>query len=115
MAVQDILGTNLGVPITSHTTGYLTDANNLFLLVTCDTTPETSGLENVFAPGCLLIRTDSPSFYQNTGTAASPSWTANGTGARGSQGSMGTQGSLGVTGPQGTQGTQGSQGSQGTG
>ncbi len=111
---MDLIGSNFGTPISSHTTGYLTDPTNLFILVTCDTTPETTQL-GTYQVGCLLIRTDNGTMYQMTGTTANPSWSANGTGARGSQGSAGSLGSTGATGPTGPPGSQGSQGSQGTG
>lgn len=98
------LGTNLGAKLSAATTIYLTDGT-FALLVTCNTTPETQA--GVYQVGCMLIKTDDGTLYQNTGTTASPVWTANGTGARGSQGSQGTQGSIGPTGPQGSQGSQG--------
>jgi len=109
-------GSNFFTSISSITDIALTGSDGLAYFAKCNTTPET--IAGVFGVGCLMIRTDNGSQYQNTGTTASPIWSLNGTGARGSQGSMG---SLGSTGPQGTQGTQGSigpqgsQGSQGTG
>ena len=113
-------GTNFftALPGSSHTTIALTDSNGFAMLAACDTTPETQA--DTYQKGCLLIRTDTGTLYQNTGSTSSPTWTVNGVGATGAtgstgpQGSQGTQGSLGATGAQGTQGTQGSQGSQGT-
>ncbi len=97
---QDIIGANFAAPISSHTTGFLTDANNLFILVTCDTTPETTQA-NVYQKGCLCIRTDNGTIYSMTGTSASPSWTVNGTGATGPTGPTGYTGYTGGIGATG--------------
>lgn len=103
------LGVNFGSALSSHTSIHLTDVNRLAILVTCDTTPETQA--NVYQIGCLLIRTDTGALYSMTGTSASPSWTANGTGATGSTGPTGITGptgpATGVTGPTGATGPTG--------
>jgi len=105
-------GTNLLWPISTHTNACLTDGNGLALLVTCDTTPETQA--NTYSAGCLLVRTDNSTFYQNTGTAASPVWTINGVGAAGPTGPTGYTGAS-VTGATGYTGFTGYTGYTGPG
>lgn len=93
------LGVNYGSPLSTHTNIYLTDPNGLALFVTCDTTPETQA--NVYQIGCILLQVTSGALYSMTGTSASPSWTANGTGATGATGTTGVTGPTGATGPTG--------------
>lgn len=93
------LGVNFGSALSTHTTVYLTDANSLAILVTCDTVPETTQA-NVYQKGCLCLRTDNGTIYIMTGTSASPSWTLNGTGT-GTTGATGVTGATGPTGPTG--------------
>ncbi|MES2006912.1 MAG: hypothetical protein V4436_02255 [Patescibacteria group bacterium] len=97
MAIQ--VGTGLFTPYSAHTNVALLDPNNLAMLVSCDTTPETQA--GVYQVGCLLIRTDNGTQYQNTGTTAIPVWTLNGTGAAGATGPTGYTGNLGPTGATG--------------
>ncbi len=94
-----LLGLNPTSALSSHTLVALTDASNLAILVTCDTTPETTQVD-VYQKGCLCIRTDNGTLYSMTGTSASPSWTVNGTGATGPTGPTGYTGPS-VTGPTG--------------
>lgn len=70
----------------------------------CNGVPATTAY--VYEKGCLMIRTDNGTTYQNTGTLASPSWTLNGTGAVGPTGPQGPTGYtgasvIGATGPTG--------------
>lgn len=110
-------GTNYFTPVTgsSHTNIALTDINDLAMLVSCDTTGETQA--NVYQIGCLMIRTDNGTTYQNTGTVAVPVWTLNGTGASGTSGfsgaNPGASGTSGATGASGTSGTSGFSGKSG--
>jgi len=62
---------------------------------------------NLFALECLLQDLDGSAVYQNTGTVASPAWTAIGTGAAGSTGPTGYTGYTGPVGPTGTFSTAG--------
>jgi hypothetical protein len=93
------VGTNFFTPLptSTHTLVALVDGNGLALLVSCDTTPETQA--NVYSIGCMLLRTDNGTAYQNTGTVAIPVWTLNGTGAIGATGPIGPTGYSGYTGP----------------
>lgn len=104
-------GINPGSPISEHTTVYVTDSSGLALLVTCDTTPETTQT-GTYQVGCILIRTDNGTWYAMTGSTASPSWTVNGVGAVGPTGPTGYSGYTGpsVTGPTGYTGPIGSTG-----
>lgn len=58
--------------------------------------PSTAGY---FVKGCLIQDITNGTLYQNTGTTASVTWTANGTGAAGATGPTGPIGSTGYTGP----------------
>ncbi len=98
-------GTNYFTSISSVTDIALVDANGLAMLAKCNTTPETQA--NVYQVGCLMIRTDNASLYQNTGTSASPSWSVNGTGASGTSGATGASGTSGFSGKSGFSGTSG--------
>ncbi len=99
-------GINPGTPISAATTVYVTDSTGLALLVTCNTTPETTQT-STYQTGCICLRTDNGSLYTMTGTPASPAWTLNGTGAAGATGptgytgpsSTGATGYTGYTGP----------------
>lgn len=84
-------GTNFFWSISSVTDVALTGSDGLVYLAKCNTTPETTA--NVFGVGCMMIRTDNGTWYCNTGTSASPSWTLNGVG------SVGPTGATGYTGP----------------
>lgn len=101
------LGVNYGSALSAATTVYLTDGDGLALLVTCNTTPETSQA-NVYQKGCLCLRTDNGTLYSMTGTSASPSWTVNGVGTVGATGTTGVTGVTGVTGATGPTGPTGS-------
>ncbi len=101
-------GINPGSAISAHTTVYVVDSSGLALLVTCDTTPETTQT-GTYQVGCLCIRTDNGTLYSMTGTTDSPSWTVNGTGAAGPTGPTGytgpsVTGATGYTGPIGATG-----------
>ena len=103
-------GTSFSSKVATGLYADLTDENGLIILG--HSTGAVTGGANLFAKGAIVIRTDTGALYQNTGTSASPTWTANlagGTGAAGAQGAQGAQGA----GPQGTQGPQGAQGAQG--
>ncbi len=89
-------GSNFFVPISSVTMIAFTDSNGLAYFATCNTTPETQ--TNQYQTGCMMIRTDNGTWYSNTGTPASPSWTLNGTGATGATGPTGYTGFTGFTG-----------------
>ena len=104
-------GTNFGVATTTVTTIYLTNQAGEAILATANTTGETTA--GVYAIGCLLIRTDNGTLYQNTGTVASPSWTINGTGASGTSGATGASGTSGFSGTSGTSGFSGTSGTSG--
>ncbi len=106
-------GTNLFFPISSTCDVALTGVDGLVFFAKCvGAAPSTA---NVFAAGCLMIRTDTTALYQNTGTAASPTWTLNGTGAAGATGPTGYTGFTGpaVTGPTGYTGYTGPIGATG--
>ena len=117
------VGTNFFTPLptSTHTSVALVDINGLAMLVSCDTTPETQA--SVYSIGCVLIRTDNGTMYQNTGTVAIPVWTVNGTGAAGPTGPTGysgytgpsVTGSTGYTGPLGVTGYTGYTGPSVTG
>lgn len=70
----------------------------------CSGVPATTA--NVYEKGCVMLRTDNGTMYQNTGTLASPSWTLNGTGAVGPTGPLGPTGYTGasITGATGSTG-----------
>lgn len=98
MAISE--GTNLFTPISSITSVALTDANGLAMLASTTTTPATTA--NTFQKGCLMIRTDNGTVYQNTGTSASPTWSINNVGVTGPTGATGPgTGATGPTGPTG--------------
>lgn len=95
-------------------------------LAKCSGVPPTTA--DIYEKGCLMIRTDNGTQYQNTGTLASPTWTLNGTGAVGptgpagptgftgpigATGTTGYTGNLGPTGPTGYTGPQGATGTTG--
>ena len=106
-------GTNFLASISAATEVCLTNDAGLAILVTCTGAGETQA--NVYAPGCLLIRTDTTALYQNTGTAASPVWSINGTGASGASGVSGasTSGYSGASGASGNSGYSGASGISG--
>lgn len=89
-------GTNFFVAISAITDSALVDSNGLVVFAKCNSVPETTA--GIYSPGALMIRTDTPSLYQNTGTTASPVWTINGTGAAGATGPTGYTGLTGYTG-----------------
>ncbi len=94
------LGVNFGSALSSVMTVYLTDADGLALLVTSNTTPETTQADT-YQKACLCLRTDNGTIYQMNGTPASPSWTLNSTvtGTTGPTGATGPTGPSGPTGP----------------
>lgn len=67
--LESLLTSTVNVRETEQDTGYA-------LTATCTGTPPTTA--NVFAPGCVIVRTDAGSgvrkAYENVGTAASPTW-----------------------------------------
>lgn len=91
-----MFGTDYGAAISSVMTGWFGSVNTGYILVTSNNTPETTA--NTYSEGCLCIRTDNGSLYQNTGSFASPSWSLNGTGASGASGTSGKSGFSGVSG-----------------
>lgn len=97
-------GSNFGWPISDHTQAYFADASGLVIFGTVDQAPETQA--DTYKKGCMLIRTDNASWYINTGTSASPSWTVNSTSA-GPTGPTGLTGVTGITGPTGATGPTG--------
>jgi hypothetical protein len=105
-------GTNFGVSISTVTSVYFTDGTGLALLVTVNTTPETTQA-GTYQKGCIAIRTDNGTMYQMTGTTASPSWTVNGVGSVGPTGPTGFTGPA-ITGPTGYSGYSGYTGYTGT-
>lgn len=100
-------GTNFFTPISSVTDVAFVDQSGLALLAKCNTTPETQA--DTYQKGCVMLRTDNGTMYQNTGTSASPTWTVNGVGALGPTGPTGYTGPA-VTGPTGYTGPQGATG-----
>lgn len=90
-------GINPGSQISSVTTIYLTDSTGLALIVTVNTTPETTQT-GTYQVGCIALRTDNGTMYSMTGTTASPSWTLNGVGSVGPTGATGYTGFSGYTG-----------------
>lgn len=76
-------------------TGYVTRG------IVAGTPPDTAGY---FVKGCLIQDTTNGVLYQNTGTTASPTWTANGTGAAGATGPTGYTGGAGAAGATGPTG-----------
>ena len=101
-------GTSYAVKISAVMYGWLGTVPGGFILVTANTTPGTE--VNMYSEGCLCIRTDNGILYQNTGSFASPTWTANGTGASGTSGTSGT----GTSGTSGFSGASGKSGTSGT-
>ena len=97
-------GTNFFTPISATCDVALTDRDGNAMLAQCAAVPPTTA--NIFAIGCIMIRQDNGTMYQNTGTVASPTWTLNGVGAVGPTGATGYTGPsitgyTGYTGPQG--------------
>ena len=90
-----MIGSNFFTPISAATKIAFADQNGLALFGVVNTTPETQA--NTYSKGCLLIRTDNGTLYQNTGTSASPSWTVNGVGAVGPTGPLGPTGYTGAS------------------
>jgi hypothetical protein len=88
------VGTNFGVAISTVTDIWFSNQAGLAILAVCNTTPETQA--DTYSKGCVMIRTDNGTMYQNTGTSASPTWTVNGVG---SVGPTGPTGYTGFTGP----------------
>jgi len=91
-------GTNFFTAISTTCDVALTNDADNALLAKCVGAPPTTAA--VFAVGCIMIRTDNATQYQNTGTVAVPVWTINGTGAVGPTGATGPAGS-GATGATG--------------
>ena len=100
-------GTGLFTLVSGSTISYvaINDVNQYAMVAMVNGAPETQA--GTYAVGCFLIRVDSPSFYQNTGTVAIPVWTVNGTGASGYSGYSGTSGTSGYSGKSGFSGTSG--------
>jgi len=99
------VGTNYFTRLSSVTQIALTDDNGLAMLALANTSGETQAA--TYQIGCLLIRTDNGTLYQNTGSVASPSWTINGTGASGASGASGAVSASGASGASGVTGTSG--------
>ncbi len=108
-----MFGTNFGTRISDVMTGWFGTPEGGFIIVTSNTTPETTA--STYSAGCICIRTDSPAIYQNTGTFASPTWTVNGTGASGTSGATGASGFSGTSGFSGKSGFSGTSGTSGAG
>lgn len=106
-----MLGTNFGVALSSVTNIWFTDDSGLAIFVVVNTTPETQA--NTYQKGCIAVRTDNGTMYQNTGTSASPTWTVNGVGAIGPTGYTGAAGATGYTGYSGYTGYTGYTGAAG--
>lgn len=70
------VGTNLFAEKTSTLEIALTDKNDYAVLARGSGAPPTTA--NIFAPGCIYIRTDDttghPVLYENIGSTATPSW-----------------------------------------
>jgi hypothetical protein len=102
-------GSNFWAPLTDGSDAALTSADGSATgnsgqgvwLAKCSGIPPTTA--SIYEPGCLMIRYDNGTTYQNTGTLASPTWTLNGTGSVGPTGPTGYTGFTGpaVTGPTG--------------
>lgn len=95
-------GTNFFTAISTTCEIALTNTDGEAQLARCTGAPPTT--VNVFGKGCIMIRYDNGTQYQNTGTFASPTWTINGTGAAGATGATGYTGvaftgATGYTGP----------------
>ena len=105
-------GTNFAttLPGSTVTKIVLTDDTGLAILALANTTGETTA--GTYQIGCLLIRTDAGTLYQNTGTVAIPVWTVNGTGASGASGASGVSGAT-VSGFSGVSGASGASGASG--
>ncbi len=101
-------GTNFAVKISTVMYGWFGTPTGGFLIVTSNTTPETTA--NMYSEGCICIRTDNGTLYQNTGSFASPTWSVNGTGASGTSGATGASGTSGFSGKSGFSGTSGTSG-----
>lgn len=67
-------GTNLSTDASGVVVYQLTGGDGLAIFANCTGVPPTTA--NVFAVGCLMVRTDGSgkSTYENVGTSASPSW-----------------------------------------
>ena len=103
-----IPGTNLFNSISAYTKSALTDDSGYGILVTCSGDPVSLATEaSTYEIGCLCIRLDNGTLYQNTGSLATPTWTVNGTGASGTSGATGQSGYSGTSGFSGKSGTSG--------
>ena len=80
-------GSNFGVPISSATNVWFSGQDGLALLIVVNTAPESQA--NTYSKGCLALRTDTGTLYQNTGSSDTPTWTVNGVGAQGPTGPTG--------------------------
>lgn len=103
-------GTNFFTPISTTCDVGLTNAAGEAQLARCTGVPPTTA--GVFGVGCIMIRYDNGTQYQNTGTVAVPVWTLNGVGAQGPTGPTGYTGPA-VTGPTGYTGYTGPDGATG--
>ncbi len=108
-----MIGSNFFVAISSTCDVAFDDISGQVFFAKCSGAPPTTA--NIFAKGCLMIRYDNGTLYQNTGTYASPSWTLNGAGTTGPTGPTGYTGYTGpaVTGPTGYTGFTGPDGATG--
>ncbi len=106
--------------------GFTDTENAIVKGLACNAIKITTGVPDAtkhakrFIPGAMIINAVSGIWYQNTGTTASPVWTANGTGTgatgpTGATGASGTgpTGSTGVTGATGPTGATGATGATG--
>ena len=100
-------GTNFFTPISSTCDVALTNAAGEAMLAQCTGVPPATA--STFGVGCIMIRYDNGTCYQNTGTYASPTWTLNGVGSVGPTGPTGYTGPA-ITGPTGYTGPQGATG-----
>jgi hypothetical protein len=66
-------GTNLFTPLSSAVNVALTEVSGLAMLISSGSAFPTTA--STFQIGCLGIRTDNGTLYQNTGTVAVPVWT----------------------------------------
>lgn len=93
-------GTNLFAAQSSTLDICLTDPNGLAMFAKCTGVPPTTA--DLFAAGCLIIRTDgTPATFQNDGSSTSPSWSQLAEGVTGPTGDTGAAGAVGATGPTG--------------
>ena len=92
---------NVGWDVTLINLGVIVDGSGQELIIDGQktTTGAPTATAGKFAIGAVIINLVSGTHYINTGTTASPTWTASSAGATGPTGPAGATGATGYTGP----------------